>query len=143
MSAPETFDEAMCALMAEPDPNVRWSMIIHRGGSEAFTAVCTRSNAAPLKWDKKNPDFGWAVALAQDVEYVKESRELFDEYARRGFNKDGRDATANKDAHSRKHWEHFYATRDRRSAEGWTPPPAQSLGNPVMQAMVEQLEGML
>lgn len=141
--ASETVEDAMLALVDEPDLNVRWSMLVHRGLPSEVMAAVAHSGLQVAKWDKLNSEFGWAVALAQDQTYVRESRELFDEYERRGENKAGRDKAANRDAHARKHWYHFYATRDRRSAEGWTPPPAQTLGNPVMQAMVEQLDGML
>lgn len=139
----ETFDEAMCALMAEPCPDTRWSMIVHRGSSPALVAVCTRSNAAPRPWNKLNPHFGWAIALAQDPEYVRAQRELFDESERRAAAMEtGRDKCRRRDAHARKHWQLFHATVAKRTAEGWTPPAPTAQG-PIMQAMVRQLDGML
>ena len=140
----ETFQEAMCELMAEPDPNVRWSMIVHRGASAALIGMCEKSNAAPLRWDKENPDFEWTIALMQDPEYIAASRELFLESERQARDAEtGLDKNRRRDRHARKHWALYYATRDRRSAEGWTPSPIPARTvNPVAHAILGGLMGL-
>lgn len=140
----ETVEQAMLALVDEPDLNVRWSMLVHRGMPSKVMDAVRNSQLAFAQWDKSNPELGWTVALMQDPEYIAASRELFDESERQARpNESEGEKNHRRDRHARKHWALYYATRDARASQGWTPPPIPSRSvNPVANAILDALTGL-
>lgn len=138
----EPVEEALIAIGDEPCPSVRWSMLVHRGMPKALLEAVHASGIAICRWDKANPDFGWAVALMQDPEYMAAAKALADEYSACAAELKGRMRNRLRDAECRKFWQLFRGTVAKRQAEGWTPPAPATQG-PIVQAMVRQLEAML
>lgn len=137
----ETIEEAMLALVDEPDLNIRWSMLVHRGCSKNLMDAVRHSKLTYTPWDKDNPELAWTIALMQDPEYIAASRELFDESERQTRDTEsGAEKNKRRDRHARKHWALYYATRDARAASGWTPPPVPARTvNPVAFAILDGL----
>ena len=138
----EPIEDALCAIGDEPCPSVRWSMLVHRGLPQALVDAVRNSGIEVCRWDKANPDLGWAVALFQDPDYMAAQKALADEYSERAAGTVGKQRARIRDAEARKFWQLFRETIAKRTAEGWTPPAPATQG-PIMQAMVRQLDGML
>lgn len=138
----EPLEEALIAIGDEPCPSVRWSMLVHRGMPSALVQAVRDSGLEVRRWDKANPELGWAIALMQDAEYMAAQKALADDYNDRAAGLQGRNRARIRDAETRKFWTLFRETVAKRDREGWTPPAPATQG-PIMQAMVRQLDAML
>jgi hypothetical protein len=137
----ETTEEAMLAIAGESDPDVRWAMIVHRGCPQSLLDAVSLNGIEVRRYTHGNPLFAWAVALSQDPDYQARAAKLFADSEDRAMPAEsGREKARRRDAYSRRLHDLFLATIDRRSAEGWTPPPVARTVNPIAAAILECLK---
>lgn len=133
----ESLEDALIAIGSEPDPNVRWSMLVHRGKPSALTKALWDSGVKLAPWNAQNELYPWAVAMLQHPEYMAESKALFVESEKRAHAfETARAKNIRRDLHSSQHWAHWHQWREKLQAEGWTPDPAKTR---TMASMIDDL----
>lgn len=136
----ETFSDAVAKIEAEPDQSLRWSMFCNRGGSDALRDALASRGVEMMPFGPKHPDWPWAIALAADDEWNNIRRNMEQAHFANAHN---RETTGEKlgrmDSFSRGFREAFGRQVAKRSAEGWEPPPRESL-SPMIQSIMGSME---
>lgn len=136
----EDFADAVEAIASESDPDVRWSMICNRGASESLVATIRRRGIEFTVWDVRHPLWDWSIALHGDQEWREMARSLYRRAIEARTSSDAMSARIRqRDAYSARWWAAFRAQVDKRSAENWTPPPAELLKNKHAAGLMESL----
>ena len=139
----EAFEEAVCAIAGEPDPNIRWAMICNRGASDSLIATLDRNGITYARWDKSNPDWEWSCALFMDQDWRAICATLRNKHlGPPPPNETAGEYLQRKDGHSRAYHGAFASQVQKRAKEGWTPPPmppADSVKNRAARLILELL----
>lgn len=136
----ESFDDAVCAIAAEPDLDARWSMICNRGASDALLGTLDRNRIDFRPWNKAHPLFAWQIALLRDPECCGARHALYEAFRHnRPQNESRGEYLRRRDAYAKKDFAILVDFAHRRSAEGWIPPPEKEASGPL-SVVVESIE---